>query len=66
MLATIEKCETGTCVWCKARGEGVQAKFEFGLQGFFCKKDFWTALKVRFEAKEEGDVAEAPTTRRTA
>ena len=66
MLATIEKCETGTCVWCKARGEGVQAKFEFGLQGFFCKKDFWTALKVRFEAKEEGDVAETPPARRTA
>ncbi|MCY2964017.1 MAG: hypothetical protein NT069_10300 [Planctomycetota bacterium] len=66
MLATIEKCETGTCVWCKARGEGVQAKFDFGLQGFFCKKDFWTALKVRFEAKEAGPVVEPPKAGRSS
>jgi hypothetical protein len=65
MLATIEKCETGTCVWCKTRGEGVQATLEFGLKGFFCKKDFWTALKVRFEPKEGDDVAETPTNSRS-
>ncbi|MBS0261569.1 MAG: hypothetical protein JSS02_06385 [Planctomycetes bacterium] len=60
MLATIEKCDVGTCVWCKARGEGVQVTLEFGLKGFFCKKDFWTALKVRFEPTDDDDVSETP------
>ena len=66
MLATIAKCETGTCVWCKSHGEGVQVRFEDGLSGFFCRKDFWTALKVRSETKEEADVAETPATGRTS
>ena len=55
MLVTIARCGTGKCVWCRTDGEGVQAAFKDGLQGFFCRKDFWQALKARTETEESSD-----------
>ena len=51
MLTVISYGE-GKCVWCCQQTEGVQATFKDGLSGFLCKKDFWSALKSRSEAKE--------------
>lgn len=59
MLVTIASCGNGKCVWCQTNGEGVQAAFKDGLTGFFCRKDFWAALKARSDTKEPSrDVAE--------
>lgn len=55
MLVTIAKCGTGKCAWCRTDGEGVQATFKDGLQGFFCRKDFWQAMKARAELEEPSD-----------
>ena len=51
MLVTIARSGEGKCVWCRSDAEGVQAAFNDGLQGFFCKKDFWQALKARAESE---------------
>ena len=42
----------GKCCWCCQTAEGVQTKFQDGLSGFLCKKDFWAAVKARSENKE--------------
>lgn len=48
MIVTIEKFTTANCVWCCAKNvEGVEVRFEDGLNGFICKRDFWAALKAR-------------------
>ena len=33
----------------------MQATFKDGLQGFFCRKDFWQAMKARAELEEPSD-----------
>ena len=48
-MLTISKFGEGKCGWCMSHGEGVQAKFQDGLAGFFCKRHFWEALKARGE-----------------
>ncbi|MCC7421044.1 MAG: hypothetical protein IT428_12245 [Planctomycetaceae bacterium] len=58
MLVTIHNHAAGTCAWCRCRSDdGVQAQFKDGLSGFFCKKDFWAALKAR--ADEQASPVEA-------
>jgi hypothetical protein len=47
MMVTIKRYGEDTCAWCMERGEGVQAEFQDGLKGFFCKRDFWSAVKAR-------------------
>jgi hypothetical protein len=48
MLVSINNVSSGTCVWCRQSiDDGVQAQFKDGFAGFFCKKDFWAALKAR-------------------
>jgi hypothetical protein len=64
-MLTVLNYGEGKCVWCCQDGEGVQAKFQDGLQGFFCKKDFWAAVKARSEAKEANG-AESAGSRKTA
>lgn len=46
-MVTIGKFGEGVCAWCCQSTEGVTARFADGLQGFFCKRDFWAALKAR-------------------
>lgn len=48
-MVTITSIGTHKCVWCLEKGEGVEAKFNDGLHGFFCKKHFWQALQARTE-----------------
>jgi hypothetical protein len=56
MMLTIISFGDGKCVWCCQTTEGVQAKFQDGLSGFLCRKDFWAAVKAR----SEGDAAQPP------
>ena len=46
-MLTIKNYGEDTCVWCLTKGEGVQAVFQDGLNGFLCRKHFWEALKSR-------------------
>lgn len=46
-MLTILSYGEGKCVWCCHTAEGVQAKFQDGLSGFLCRKDFWAAVKAR-------------------
>lgn len=53
-VVSIQKACKGKCLWCQKEADGVQAKFQDGLTGFFCRKHFWEAIEARSE-KEEGD-----------
>ncbi len=46
-MVTITGFTEGECVWCCQTGEGVHVAFQDGLNGFLCKRDFWSALKSR-------------------
>ena len=62
MLVTIHNLTTGTCAWCRQQtDDGVQAQFKDGLTGFFCKKDFWAALKARAAEPPSQSENRAPT-----
>lgn len=53
-MLTIVSYGTGKCAWCCQTGEeGVQAKFQDGLAGFFCRKHLWEAIKARGQTGEE-------------
>ena len=58
-MVTITSFTEGKCVWCCQTGEGVHVSFQDGLNGFLCKRDFWSALKARCE---QGKVASEPPT----
>lgn len=60
-MLTIISYSEGKCVWCCQTGEGVQAKFQDGLSGFFCKKDLWAAIKARGEGKEPTNAQSEPS-----
>jgi hypothetical protein len=54
VIGTINDETAGTCVWCRQHtDEGVGVQFKDGLSGFFCKKDFWAALKARHGAPDK-------------
>lgn len=66
MLVTIQNVTTGTCAWCRQQSDdGVQAQFKDGLSGFFCKKDFWAALKARASEPPVRDESRPPAARST-
>ena len=49
-MLTILHYGQGRCTWClNDTDDGVQAKFKDGLEGFFCRKHFWHAVKARAE-----------------
>ncbi len=48
-MVTITGLREGKCVWCCQTGEGVHVAFQDGLNGFLCKRDFWSAIKARSE-----------------
>jgi hypothetical protein len=52
MMLTISGFARGKCVWCRKEDEGVDAKFHDGLQGFFCRKHLWEAIRARAEKKD--------------
>ncbi len=51
-MLTITSYGEGKCVWCLAHGEGVQAVFKDGLNGFLCRKHLWEAMKSRSNETE--------------
>lgn len=63
MIVSIQQFTNGTCVWCCSKNvEVVHVQFKDGLAGFFCKRDFWAALKARAEmknAKQQSPTSEA-------
>ena len=65
-MVTIQSAGEGTCAWCRQASEGLQAKFQDGLQGFFCWKDFRAAVKARSETKEATTSAEGQASRKSA
>jgi len=54
-MLTIHSLTVGRCTWCLEETEVVQAQFQDGLRGSFCKKHLWQALKVRCEAQQTGN-----------
>ncbi|MFV0445157.1 MAG: hypothetical protein ACK5Q5_16395 [Planctomycetaceae bacterium] len=46
-MLTILSYGEDKCIWCCQTTEGVHAKFQDGLTGFLCRKDFWSAVKAR-------------------
>lgn len=66
MIVAIQSHTSGTCVWCRLQSDdGVQAQFKDGLSGYFCKKDFWAALKARAE-ESASPVEASPKVARSA
>ena len=63
-MLTILSYGEGKCCWCCQTAEGVQTKFQDGLSGFLCKKDFWAAVKARAEQMEQSD-SESSSSRKT-
>lgn len=59
-MVTVTKNGEGKCVWCCQETDGVHAKFQDGLQGFFCWRDFRAAVKARSEERKEDHRASHP------
>ncbi len=70
-MVTIRRYGQGDCMWCTQSGDGVEAEFKQGFTGFFCKRCFWTAVKVRHgkaqpdSAQPKGNGQAAPLTQRS-
>ncbi len=60
-MLTITTFGEGKCCWCCQQAEGVQAKFQDGLSGFFCKRHMWEAIKARSESKEPANAQSEPS-----
>ena len=64
-MVTITSYTEGKCVWCCQTGEGVQAAFKDGLNGFLCRKHLWEALKARSQPTETKETSHAePSSRK--
>ena len=52
MIATVDECKGGTCVWCRVEtDDGVDAKFSDGLSGYLCWKHFKEAVQKRQQSR---------------
>lgn len=62
MIATIKRFGEGTCIWCTAQAEGVEAELSRSLSGFLCRRCFWQSLKIRgSKAATKGDTRQQST-----
>ena len=53
-MVSVKRYGDGTCMWCTQNEvEGVEAEFRQGLAGFFCKRCFRSAVKLRNPKSKE-------------
>lgn len=62
-MVTLKRFGEGTCIWCTKRTEGVEAEFKDGLVGFLCKRDLFSALKVRRVSEPASTSGSPPVSR---